>query len=531
MSIAFIDSVSAGPAPAGGSTSAIDTTGATLIVASVGRLNSGTLTDSESNTWTLASSPGINTTTQEYYYCISPTTSASHTFTYSGSNTFPGISVAAYSGDLSFDAIVTKTTVSATSQQSSPLTPDQASSVLVIGLAHTDTNAMSIDSSFTEREDLSYSDGNNFAIYLADKILVSAAEESPTITGVSSTDYVSAMASFVEVPPAGTLVASAITSAEAFGTAAITNEIIKLRPSSIGTSEQFGTATVSKVVNPSSVVSSEAFGTATVEDVSTDIDTSGISSEEAFGSPTLGQPQPLLASGIQSEEEFGNASVGTLQYIVPTGIPSEEGFGSHFLGITVIQSVGIASSGAFGVPTTLSSSGRNYYGTIQRADAFFSGRLNSFDWDNSSEGDKLKSLQHAKKLIDRFDYIGQKYSVQNWLTDNADADLTTAASKASLREAELAQPCEFPRGVSNIVPREIERAAYLIAKALLSGRDPNADLEDVSVRSEQYGMLNTSYNTSGNDQHHLAHLIPSPQAFNLIRPFFRDRNTFDIMKT
>ena len=170
------------------------------------------------------------------------------------------------------------------------------------------------------------------------------------------------------------------------------------------------------------------------------------------------------------------------------------------------------------------------YGTLTAANTFFSNRLHSYDWDIANAEDRQKALNQATELIDQFDYIGQKYAVQQILDTDEDADWTTDANMELLRQAELSQDLEFPRGSSATIPTEIETACYLIAKALLSGRDPEADLESLSVKTSSYGGLRTVYQRDGNNQEHMAHLIPSPQAFNLISPFFRERNTFTVKR-
>ena len=171
------------------------------------------------------------------------------------------------------------------------------------------------------------------------------------------------------------------------------------------------------------------------------------------------------------------------------------------------------------------------YGSVAGGNAFFAARLHAYDWDRSSPDDRLKALVQATELIDQFDYIGQKATVYTLVeASDDDTDWTTATNRALIQAAEEAQPLEFPRDADSTVPTEIENATYLIAKALLSGRDPEADLENLSVTTSSYGGVKTSYQRDGNNQEHLAHLIPSPQAFNLIRPFFRERNLFDVKR-
>lgn len=158
-----------------------------------------------------------------------------------------------------------------------------------------------------------------------------------------------------------------------------------------------------------------------------------------------------------------------------------------------------------------------FYGTVEDGDVYFAARLFSWDWSQATDADKEKALQVATDLIDQFDYLGQKHTIYV-----AGDDATDAARKV----ANLAQPNEFPRGDSVVIPVEIETATYLIAQKLLAGRDPEMDLEALAVKFERYGPVQTSYERGGNTLEHLAHLIPSPQAWNLIKPFLRLRNVF-----
>lgn len=172
----------------------------------------------------------------------------------------------------------------------------------------------------------------------------------------------------------------------------------------------------------------------------------------------------------------------------------------------------------------------NYYGSVAGGDSFFAARLHSYDWERATNIDKQKALVQASELIDQFGYLGQKASVQTVLDSLGCTDTSTEENQNLIKQAEEAQPLEFPRGSDSTVPEEIQKACYLIAKALLSGRDPEADLENLSVLSNSYGGVKTAYQRDGNNQEHMAHLIPSPQAYNLIRPFFRERDLFDVKR-
>jgi hypothetical protein len=173
----------------------------------------------------------------------------------------------------------------------------------------------------------------------------------------------------------------------------------------------------------------------------------------------------------------------------------------------------------------------DFYGTVVDANLFFAARLHSYDWDIASVDDRQKALVQASEYIDQFDYIGQKASVYTLVENSSDdTDWNEDSNKALIQAAEEAQPLEFPRDADTDVPTEIETATYLIAKSLLSGRDPDQDLEALSVKGASYGGVRTTYQRDGNNQEHITHLIPSPQAFNLIRPFFRERNLFEVKR-
>ena len=174
----------------------------------------------------------------------------------------------------------------------------------------------------------------------------------------------------------------------------------------------------------------------------------------------------------------------------------------------------------------------SHYGTLVNANLFFGMRLYTTAWDKAAGARRTAALVEATELVDQFDYIGEKYAVQVVLDAQEDwYDWTTAAAMEALRTAELSQDLSFPRGDSSTVPTEIEHATYLIAKELLAGRDVNLDLENLAVKSAAYGGIKDSYQRDGNLVEHITHLIPSPEAWALIKPFLRERDTFTIKRT
>lgn len=90
-------------------TSAINTTGANLIVLGVGSFSftgEPTLSDSKGNTWTGLTARTSGNARLRIFYCISPTVGSGHTFSTSGTSSLSGIVVQAWSGGATpaFDA-------------------------------------------------------------------------------------------------------------------------------------------------------------------------------------------------------------------------------------------------------------------------------------------------------------------------------------------------------------------------------------------------------------------------------------------
>lgn len=120
-----------------------------------------------------------------------------------------------------------------------------------------------------------------------------------------------------------------------------------LTPAGLTSAEEFGTHTLGLFILPSSILTSEAFGTASVVYV---ITPTGIVSEESFGAATLGLF--TLPSSILSEEAFGSHLIGVdveLE-VFPVGIPSAEVVNQPNVDM-VMFTVGIPSEEIVNSPT------------------------------------------------------------------------------------------------------------------------------------------------------------------------------------
>lgn len=157
----------------------------------------------------------------------------------------------------------------------------------------------------------------------------------------------------------------------------------------------------------------------------------------------------------------------------------------------------------------------NGYGSLVGANNFFEQRLHTFHWDNASADDRIKANNQAYMGINMFNYLDEKYPVAQLLESNPNA------TEAQIQAAWLTQDGEFPRGTSNVVPAEIEYAQYLWAYALLEGRVPDEDLEQLAVTSQAYGGVRQAYDRRVR-MDHLALLIPSATAYRYLFPFFKN---------
>jgi hypothetical protein len=174
-----------------GTSSAIDTTGADLIVVSTsGAVSNPGVTDSAGNTYTHiigAGHQGYN----DLYYCAAPTTSGSHTFTctydcavlvYSGADASPLDQYAAYT---SYNGAI------ATVQPGS-ITPSVDGCLIVTGLdenSGTGATIVGINSGFTIEQTVNHGG-------VADLIQTTAAPVNPTWTISSTANIQATIASF-----------------------------------------------------------------------------------------------------------------------------------------------------------------------------------------------------------------------------------------------------------------------------------------------------------------------------------------------
>lgn len=199
MAIAFVAATAKGAGGAGNTTTtAIDTTGATLIVVtSVKYTGTGgttdanpTLSDSKGNTWTPLTSATSSVTADRImaWYCIPTSVGASHTFTTTVAGAcYNNVVVHAFSGTKASSVLdiqqQTNDTSASTSQTPGSLTPSEDNCVVVQIIGSDGSDATAIGSSYNLGATyVGWAGGNQVAANMAYKIQTTATATAPTWT-------------------------------------------------------------------------------------------------------------------------------------------------------------------------------------------------------------------------------------------------------------------------------------------------------------------------------------------------------------
>ena len=143
------------------------------------------------------------------------------------------------------------------------------------------------------------------------------------------------------------------------------------------------------------------------------------------------------------------------------------------------------------------------YCTIAYATTYFTTRLNTNPWDEASTSDRTAALTMATEAIDRLNFLGSK--------------------------ASDSQELQFPRGDDTTVPTDIQKACAEIALALLDGVDPELEMEGLTVVSQGYSNVRSTFDRTRVPEHIVAG-IPSITAWRYIKPFLRDIQNVDVMR-
>jgi hypothetical protein len=180
MSIAILTSHAEGLGINGGTTSSIDTIGASTILVVLAWQGGGTLSDSQGNSWTALTLQGSGPPYSRIFYCDAPKTSATHTFTLTGTYLYASIGILVLSGTAtsSFD-VENGASGNGTTLQTGSVNPSEDGEIIVTTLAVDAGTTESIDSNFVIEASTDFSSGQYYHLVLAYKIQTSKNAENP----------------------------------------------------------------------------------------------------------------------------------------------------------------------------------------------------------------------------------------------------------------------------------------------------------------------------------------------------------------
>lgn len=208
MAIALVSHISLGAGQDGGTTTGIDTTGSSLLIASIeghfpSSANDPTLSDSKGNTWAklTGSYDGVAGFGTVSYYCLVPTVGTGHTFTFTsnptGTGCFPCCQVSAWSGVSAFDKQGASTGSSAVT---ATVTPAQNGALVYTAFSNNTNSITSVSSPFTTIDINQLTGGTNYAganAYFIQTTIAGISATWATATGIESCDI------FIFVPSGG----------------------------------------------------------------------------------------------------------------------------------------------------------------------------------------------------------------------------------------------------------------------------------------------------------------------------------------
>lgn len=185
-------------------TPAVDTTTADLIVLTLTSYTGSarpTVGDSNFNTWTPITDYSAVATRETMFYCQNPVVGSGHTFSASGTTSFPSLCMASFKGSVSAPLDQTNgnsASGSVSSLQTGSVTPMNANELIVTGLGFNVPGSPTIDSSFIipAGGTVAYSVGNDFAAGIAYLIQTSAVMEDPTWSFAGGSEAAAAIATF-----------------------------------------------------------------------------------------------------------------------------------------------------------------------------------------------------------------------------------------------------------------------------------------------------------------------------------------------
>ena len=152
------------------------------------------------------------------------------------------------------------------------------------------------------------------------------------------------------------------------------------------------------------------------------------------------------------------------------------------------------------------------YGTYAEGDTYFANRLYVSAWTDETDANKTVALTEASTRIDRLKFSGilvDEDQVLEFPRYYLDADGTDNEADGT-----------------ETIPDDIQNACFELAFALLDGRDPDIELENLTVLNHRFDKIATG--KSGQILQHVLAGIPSALAWHYLLPYLTSGRTLKL---
>ena len=163
------------------------------------------------------------------------------------------------------------------------------------------------------------------------------------------------------------------------------------------------------------------------------------------------------------------------------------------------------------------------YVTVEEADDYLAQKPTASRWLAAPPASKSAAIRQATQIINRLNFAGLKTATYHAAQQGP--------SKSECRAVDAQQVLAFPRNGDTSIPDDIKAACCESAFALINGIDPDQELWSLATVSESVGPLaiRSTYDRLRAAEWVLAG-VPSPTAWQMLRPYMRDPQALSLSR-
>lgn len=163
------------------------------------------------------------------------------------------------------------------------------------------------------------------------------------------------------------------------------------------------------------------------------------------------------------------------------------------------------------------------YITEEEVENYLGGSMKASVWFAAPPAEKQAAIIEATRIINRLNFKGVPAAIYHAQIDGT--------PQSELRVLADQQDLAFPRNEDTHIPRDIKAACCEIAFAILDGYNPENEMRALATVSESIGPLSlrATYDRTQALEWVLAG-VPSPTAWQLLRPYLRDPRAVSVSR-